>query len=112
MTTLIHWTDSDCSPTIDPRTMMCRVCGVDHSGTCPACGGHGFHTSMCVENGEVPHRRMTTAEKDARSAIAMEAARIQTRIDNAAADAKVQAEAGFTAAEIDTVRCRARAVRS
>lgn len=41
----LHERDEEC--TIDPETEMCRVCGVDHSGQCPACLGRGFHTSNC-----------------------------------------------------------------
>lgn len=45
-----HTTDADC--TVDPDTWSCVVCGVDHSGTCHVCGGHGFHTPHCPESDE------------------------------------------------------------
>lgn len=42
-----HDRDSDCD--VDPKTLCCTICGVDHSGTCPECGGHGFHKPDCKE---------------------------------------------------------------
>ena len=41
-----HEKDSDCD--VDPQTNCCRVCGVDHSGQCPVCGGRGFHKEGCA----------------------------------------------------------------
>ena len=43
-----HSKDSDC--TVDPETMLCTVCGVDHSESCPVCDGHGFHAVDCIES--------------------------------------------------------------
>ncbi len=41
-----HQKDSDC--TVNPETLMCDGCGVDHSEECPDCGGRGFHQNECV----------------------------------------------------------------
>lgn len=41
-----HTKDSDC--TINPDTLLCDACGVDHSDECPECGGRGFHKDTCV----------------------------------------------------------------
>lgn len=43
----IHTRDEQCD--VDPDDLCCRVCGVDHSETCPACGGRGFHRDGCEE---------------------------------------------------------------
>lgn len=43
----LHAQDEDCD--VDPETFCCRICGVDHSGDCPTCGGHGFHKPTCDE---------------------------------------------------------------
>lgn len=43
-----HTQDSHCD--VDPETMLCRECGADHSGSCLACGGHGFHEDRCPWN--------------------------------------------------------------
>jgi hypothetical protein len=40
-----HTADADC--TVDPETLTCRECGVDHSSECPACRGRGFHRPSC-----------------------------------------------------------------
>lgn len=40
-----HTQDSDCS--VDPETLSCALCGVDHSGECLDCGGRGFHKPTC-----------------------------------------------------------------
>lgn len=40
-----HTKDSDC--TVDPETLLCSVCGVDHSDSCPECSGRGFHAEGC-----------------------------------------------------------------
>lgn len=40
-----HENDVDC--TVDPETMLCTVCMVDHSETCPDCEGRGFHRPTC-----------------------------------------------------------------
>jgi len=40
-----HLQDSDC--TVDPETLLCSVCGVDHGGECIDCGGRGFHKPNC-----------------------------------------------------------------
>lgn len=45
-----HTEDSDCD--VDPETWTCRICGVDHSGQCLRCLGHGFHTAVCPNNTE------------------------------------------------------------
>ena len=42
---MAHTKDSDC--TVDPETMLCSECGVDHSDSCPDCGGWGFHKDAC-----------------------------------------------------------------
>jgi hypothetical protein len=45
-----HHHDSQCS--VDPKTLCCTECGVDHSNPCLACGGHGFHKRGCAEIGQ------------------------------------------------------------
>lgn len=40
-----HTQDSDC--TVNPRTLLCTVCDVDHSGTCSDCGARAFHKPGC-----------------------------------------------------------------
>jgi hypothetical protein len=40
-----HEKDTDC--TVDPETMICTVCLVDHSDPCPDCKGRGFHRPTC-----------------------------------------------------------------
>jgi hypothetical protein len=40
-----HTQDSDC--TIDPETLCCRECGVDHGDECLDCGGRGYHKPAC-----------------------------------------------------------------
>ena len=40
-----HVKDSDC--TVDHSTMLCKDCGVDHSGECIECSGRGFHKPNC-----------------------------------------------------------------
>lgn len=44
MANVEHVRDSDC--TIDPETLCCDVCGVDHSDECLDCGGP--RVSSCV----------------------------------------------------------------
>lgn len=45
MTEPMHEKDSDC--TVSEETLLCEVCGVDHSEECPDCGGRGFHKPVC-----------------------------------------------------------------
>jgi hypothetical protein len=40
-----HEQDEDCD--VDPDTLSCRGCGVDHGGECPDCLGRGFHRPGC-----------------------------------------------------------------
>lgn len=40
-----HTKDSDC--TVNEETLLCDVCGVDHSDECADCGGRGFHKPTC-----------------------------------------------------------------
>lgn len=54
----IHTQDSDCAGSIDPQTMMCGVCHVDHSGECPVCHGHGYHLDGCSEIEEQPSKEV------------------------------------------------------
>lgn len=42
---LDHSKDSDCI--IDPETLCCAICGIDHSDECLDCGGRGFHKPTC-----------------------------------------------------------------
>lgn len=42
-----HTADADCN--IDPTTLFCTGCDVDHSGKCETCGGSGFHIEDCPE---------------------------------------------------------------
>jgi hypothetical protein len=41
-----HEIDADCD--VDLATGCCSGCGVDHSGECQACRGHGFHAPGCA----------------------------------------------------------------
>lgn len=43
-----HTADEDC--TVGPEG-FCIGCGVDHSGTCVACGGRGYHRAFCPDLG-------------------------------------------------------------
>ena len=43
-----HDCDADCAPHIDPKTCMCRVCGVEHGDPCPDCNGRGYHADGCT----------------------------------------------------------------
>lgn len=43
----VHTRDEDCD--VDPATLCCRGCGVDHGGECRSCSGHGFHREGCPE---------------------------------------------------------------
>lgn len=45
-----HEEDGDCD--VDPETLVCRVCGVDHSEQCEDCGGRGFHKATCAWAGQ------------------------------------------------------------
>jgi hypothetical protein len=45
-----HLCDADCAGHIDPETLCCTICGVDHNCECPTCGGHGFHKAGCAES--------------------------------------------------------------
>lgn len=40
-----HAQDSDCD--VDPETLSCTQCGVDHGSQCPVCSGRGFHKGDC-----------------------------------------------------------------
>lgn len=40
-----HSHDLEC--TVNPATLCCEVCGVDHSDECLDCGGRGFHKETC-----------------------------------------------------------------
>lgn len=40
-----HTRDADC--TIDPETLCCTGCGVDHGAPCADCGGGAFHLDAC-----------------------------------------------------------------
>lgn len=42
-----HSRDEDC--TVDPETLCCTVCGVDHSAECLDCGKRGYHASTCPQ---------------------------------------------------------------
>ena len=49
----MHEKDQDC--TVDPETMACVECGVDHGGApCPECGGVAFHEPGCSGAGGGP----------------------------------------------------------
>ena len=50
----MHVKDSDC--TVNPEDMLCIHCGVDHSETCPDCGGRGFHSADCPQMVEAVSR--------------------------------------------------------
>jgi hypothetical protein len=63
----VHVSDEDCEGHIDPETLCCSVCGVDHNCECPKCGGHGFHKADCLDNGEG-----TPVDDDAPSTLAEE----------------------------------------
>lgn len=41
----MHTLDSQCR--VNPETMLCDECGVDHSGDCAECSGRGFHQDGC-----------------------------------------------------------------
>jgi hypothetical protein len=41
-----HRQDSDCD--LNPETLICRICQVDHGAPCPACGGRAFHNTPCA----------------------------------------------------------------
>ena len=41
----MHIDDSEC--TVDPDTLLCMYCGVDHSEQCIDCGRRGFHSDTC-----------------------------------------------------------------
>jgi hypothetical protein len=43
-----HMKDADC--TVDPRTCLCTVCGVECGAPCPVCGCQSFHADGCVES--------------------------------------------------------------
>jgi hypothetical protein len=55
----MHLRDEDCA--VDPETDCCSICGVDHSGQCPICGGRGFHRFGCTD----PEAAEWTAEDEA-----------------------------------------------
>jgi hypothetical protein len=42
---LPHTQDEQCD--VDPITLCCRDCGVDHAGDCYRCDGRGFHKDAC-----------------------------------------------------------------
>lgn len=43
----VHESDEEC--VVDPDTLACAVCGVDHSGPpCPSCGARAFYRSDCA----------------------------------------------------------------
>ena len=46
--TRTHDQDADC--TVDPSTLTCTTCGVDHSGECDRCHGRGFHKVGCPDS--------------------------------------------------------------
>jgi len=56
-----HTKDEDC--TIDPETMSCIICGVDHDCTCPECGGHGFHKDNCPLSDATIEKLIEDADK-------------------------------------------------
>jgi hypothetical protein len=41
----MHVDDSEC--TVDPDTLLCVHCGVEHGEPCSFCGGRGFHRDHC-----------------------------------------------------------------
>lgn len=42
-----HSRQEDC--TVDPETLCCIACGVDHSEECLDCGKRGYHASTCPQ---------------------------------------------------------------
>lgn len=56
-----HTKDTDC--TVDPDTLCCTVCGVDHSEECLECGQRGYHAETCPirsGSGTIPDRKRTS----------------------------------------------------
>lgn len=51
MSAYLHRCDADCAGHLDAGD-QCAVCGVSHTGDCPACGGRGFHAALCPGNDE------------------------------------------------------------
>ena len=43
-----------CAMPIDPETLCCTECGIEHGDTlCPGCGRRGVHVDGCTEVGHV-----------------------------------------------------------
>lgn len=40
-----HYKSSDCA--VNPETLCCDLCGVDHSEECIECGHRGYHAETC-----------------------------------------------------------------
>lgn len=57
---MIHTKDSDC--TVDPATLCCTTCGVDHSGQCSQCGGKGYHKETCPMLCDSQHKKLWDIE--------------------------------------------------